>query len=355
MPTLFDSLTVGAWTLPNRIIMAPLTRARAGAERLPNALMAEYYRQRASAGLILSEATSVTPMGVGYADTPGIWSAEQVEGWKQVTRAVHDVGGRILLQLWHVGRISDPVFLNGELPVAPSAITPAGHVSLVRPEKPFVRPRALDRDEIPGIIEAYRQGAENARDAGFDGVEIHGANGYLLDQFLQDKTNHRTDEYGGPVENRARLMLEVTDAVISVWGADRVGMHLAPRGDAHDMGDSDPLATFSYVARELGRRKLAFLCAREGLGEGRIGPQLKKAFGGVYVANEGFTRETANQVLAAGEADAVAFGVPFIANPDLPERFRRGAPLNDADPSTFYAPGPRGYTDYPFLAADPAA
>lgn len=355
MSILFDSLPVGAWTLPNRIIMAPLTRARAGAERLPNALMAEYYRQRASAGLILSEATSVTPMGVGYADTPGIWSAEQVEGWKEVTRAVHEAGGRILLQLWHVGRISDPIFLNGELPVAPSAIRPAGHVSLVRPEKPFVTPRALDRVEIPGIIEAYRQGAENARDAGFDGVEIHGANGYLLDQFLQDKTNHRTDEYGGPVENRARLMLEVTDAVVSVWGPDRVGMHLAPRGDAHDMGDSDPLATFSYVARELGRRKLAFLCAREGLGEGRIGPQLKKAFGGVYVANEGFTRDTANQVLAAGEADAVAFGVPFIANPDLPERFRRGAALNDADPSTFYAPGPRGYTDYPFLAADPAA
>lgn len=355
MPTLFDTLTVGAWTLPNRILMAPLTRARAGAERRPNALMAEYYRQRATAGMILSEATSVTPMGVGYADTPGIWSAEQVEGWKQVTRAVHEAGGRILLQLWHVGRISDPLFLNGELPVAPSAVRPAGHVSLVRPEKPFVTPRALDREEIPGIIAAYREGAKNAQAAGFDGVEIHGANGYLLDQFLQDKTNHRTDEYGGPVENRARLMLEVTDAVVSVWGPDRVGMHLAPRGDAHDMGDSDPLATFSYVARELGRRKLAFLCAREALGEGRIGPQLKKAFGGVYVANEGFTRDTANQVLAAGEADAVAFGVPFIANPDLPERFRRGAALNDADPSTFYAPGPRGYTDYPFLAADPAA
>lgn len=354
MPTLFDSLTVGAWTLPNRIIMAPLTRARAGAERLPNALMAEYYRQRALAGLILSEATSVTPMGVGYADTPGIWSAEQVEGWKQVTRAVHEAGGRILLQLWHVGRISDPLFLNGELPVAPSAVRPAGHVSLVRPEKPFVTPRALDRDEIPGIIAAYRQGAENARDAGFDGVEIHGANGYLLDQFLQDKTNHRTDEYGGPVENRARLMLEVTDAVISVWGADRVGMHLAPRGDAHDMGDSDPLATFSYVARELGRRGLAFLCAREALGEGRIGPQLKKAFGGVYIANERFTQDTANQVLAAAEADAVAFGVPFIANPDLPERFRTNAALNEPDPSTFYAPGPRGYTDYPFLSREAA-
>lgn len=350
MPTLFDPVTIGAWDLPNRIFLAPLTRARSGAERIPNALMAEYYRQRVSAGLIISEATSVTPMGVGYADTPGIWSDEQVEGWKLITRAVHEAGGKILLQLWHVGRISDPIFLNGETPVAPSAIQPAGHVSLVRPQKPFVTPRALETGEIPGIIEAYRKGAENAQAAGFDGVEIHGANGYLLDQFLQDKTNHRTDNYGGPIENRARLILEVTDAVISVWGASRVGMHLAPRGDAHDAGDSNPLATFSHVARELGQRGIAFICAREHLGDDRIGPQLKAAFGGAYVANEKFTAETANQVLAAGEADAVAFGVPFLANPDLPERFRLGAPLNQPDPSTFYAPGPKGYTDYPFLS-----
>jgi 2,4-dienoyl-CoA reductase-like NADH-dependent reductase (Old Yellow Enzyme family) len=349
MPTLFDPVRIGAWNLPNRIVLAPLTRARAGVERIPNALMAEYYTQRASAGLILSEATSVTPMGVGYADTPGIWSAEQVAGWKLVTQAVHDVGGKILLQLWHVGRISDPLFLNGALPVAPSAIAAAGHVSLLRPLKPFVTPRALELDEIPGIIEAYRQGAANAQLAGFDGVEIHGANGYLLDQFLQDKTNHRTDSYGGPIENRARLMLEVADAVISVWGADRVGMHLAPRGDAHDMGDSNPLATFSYVARELGKRKIAFICARESLGEKRIGPQLKAAFGGSYIANEKFTLATANQVLAAGEADAVAFGVPFLANPDLPERFRQKAMLNKPVQATFYAPGPVGYTDYPAL------
>ena len=349
-PTLFDPIRIGAWHLANRIIMSPLTRARAGVERIPNALMAEYYRQRASAGLIISEATAVTPMGVGYADTPGIWSEAQVAGWKLVTQAVHEAGGIILLQLWHVGRISDPMFLNGETPVAPSAIQPAGHVSLVRPLKPFVTPRALRLDEIPGIIAAYRQGAENAQRAGFDGVEIHGANGYLLDQFLQDKTNHRTDEYGGPIENRARLMLEVTDAVIAVWGADRVGMHLAPRGDAHDMGDSNPLATFGHVARELGKRKIAFIAAREKLGEGRIGPELKAAFGGVYIANEKFTRETGNQVLAAGEADAVAFGVPFIANPDLPERLRRNAPLNPPDQSTFYAPGPKGYIDYPFLS-----
>ena len=349
MPDVFEPVRFGAWDLPNRILLAPLTRARAGAERIPNQLMAEYYTQRASAGLIISEATSVTPMGVGYADTPGIWSPAQVAGWKLVTESVHKAGGRILLQLWHVGRISDPMFLNGALPVAPSAIAAAGHVSLVRPLKPFVTPRALELGEIPGLIEAFRQGAANAKRAGFDGVEIHGANGYLLDQFLQDKTNHRTDVYGGAIENRARLMLEVTDAVISVWGADRVGMHLAPRGDAHDMGDSHPLATFGYVAGELGRRGLAFICAREALGEGRIGPQLKKVFGGRYIANEQFTLATANQVLAAGEADAVAFGVPFLANPDLPKRFQQNAALNPPDQSTFYAPGPKGYTDYPFL------
>ena len=349
MTSLFDPVRIGAWDLPNRIFMAPLTRARAGAERIPNVLMAEYYVQRASAGLIISEATAVTPTGVGYADTPGIWSSEQVKGWKLVTESVHRAGGRILVQLWHVGRISDPIFLNGALPVAPSAIAPAGHVSLVRPLKPFVTPRALGLEEIPGIVAAYRKGAENAQLAGFDGVEIHGANGYLLDQFLQDKTNHRVDVYGGAIENRARLMLEVTDAVISVWGNDRVGMHLAPRGDAHDMGDSNPLATFGYAARELGRRRIAFICARESLGEKRIGPQLKAAFGGSYIANEQFTQATASQVLAAREADAVAFGVPFLANPDLPERFRQNAALNEPDQSTFYASGPEGYTDYPFM------
>ena len=349
MITLFDPLRIGALELPNRVLMAPLTRARAGARRIPNAMMAEYYTQRASAGLIISEATSVTPMGVGYADTPGIWSAEQVEGWKLITGAVHKAGGRMLLQLWHVGRISDPMFLDGALPVAPSPIAAAGHVSLVRPFKPFVTPRALDLSEIPLIVEAYRKGAENAQLAGFDGVEIHGANGYLLDQFLQDKSNHRQDAYGGPIENRARLMLEVADAVISVWGRDRVGMHLAPRGDSHDMGDSNPLATFGYVAGELGKRSIAFLCVRESLGENRIGPKLKVAFGGRYIANEKFTYETATQVLEAGEADAVAFGVPFLANPDLPERFRRNIPLNVPDPATFYAPGPKGYIDYPLI------
>ncbi|GAA4342913.1 alkene reductase [Pigmentiphaga soli] len=351
MTTLFDPVRVGALELPNRIFMAPLTRSRAvGGGRVPNDLMREYYAQRASAGLILTEATSVTPQGVGYADTPGIWTSDQVAGWRRITEAVHEKGGRIFLQLWHVGRISDPIFLDGELPVAPSAIRPAGHVSLVRPQRPYVTPRALDLDEIPHVVASYRLGAENAKAASFDGVEIHGANGYLLDQFLQDRSNRRTDDYGGSIENRARLMLEVTDAVIDVWGADRVGMHLAPRGDAHDMGDSDPLATFGYVARELGRRKIAFICARESLGANRIGPQLKEAFGGVYVANENFDFETASKVVESGEADAVAFGKLFIANPDLPLRFRRGAPLNAPDPGTFYGGGREGYVDYPALA-----
>ena len=349
MPTLFDPITVGDLRLPNRIIMSPLTRARAGAERVPNALTAEYYAQRASAGLIISEATSVTPMGVGYADTPGIWSAAQVEGWRLVTGAVHAAGGRMFLQLWHVGRVSDPVFLDGALPVAPSAVAPAGFVRLVRPQRPYATPRALETREIPGVVEAYRVAAEHARDAGFDGVEVHGANGYLLDQFLQDGSNLRTDQYGGSIENRARLMLEVTDAVISVWGARRVGMHLAPRGDAQSMKDSNPLATFGHVARELGARGIAFICARESLGENRIGPQLKAVFGGPYIANEKFSRETAEKVLASGEADAVSFGVPFIANPDLPRRFALRAALNEALPDFFYAPGPSGYTDYPAL------
>lgn len=353
-PSLLDPLPLGDLVLPNRIIMAPLTRSRAGAARLPNALMAEYYAQRASAGLIISEATAVDPMGVGYADTPGIWSHEQVEGWKLVTCSVHDAGGRIFLQLWHVGRISDPIFLDGKLPVAPSAIAAEGHVSLVRPVRPYVTPRALDRDEIPGIVEAYRHGAANALAAGFDGVELHGANGYLLDQFLQDSTNRRTDDYGGSIENRARLMLETVDAAISVWGPGRVGLHLAPRGDSHTMGDSDPSRTFGYVARETGRRKLAFLFAREKLGPGRIGPELKKAFGGPFIANHGLTPDEAAAVLASGEADAAGFGMLFIANPDLPQRIATGAPLNTPDQATFYTGGEHGYTDYPTAALSPA-
>jgi 2,4-dienoyl-CoA reductase-like NADH-dependent reductase (Old Yellow Enzyme family) len=351
MANLFDPITIGDITLKNRIVMAPLTRARAvGGARVPNALMAKYYEQRASAGLILSEATAVTPQGVGYADTPGLWSDEQVEGWKQVTEAVHKAGGVIFAQLWHVGRISDPSFLNGEAPVSASAIAAKGHVSLLRPERPYPVPRALDTEELAGIVAAYKKGAENAKKAGFDGVEIHGANGYLLDQFLQDKTNQRTDNYGGPIENRARLMLEVTDACIEVWGANRVGMHLAPRRDAHDMGDSNPAETFGYVARELGKRKIAFICAREAVGEDSLGPLLKKEFGGVYIANEKMDKQTAQQVLEAGTADAIAFGKDFISNPDLPRRLQIDAPLNPWNAATFYAPAELGYTDYPALA-----
>ena len=348
-PTLFDPLQVGDLQLPNRIIMSPLTRARAGETRIPNDLMAEYYKQRAGAGMILSEATTVTPMGLGYGNTPGIWSQEQVEGWRKITAAVHASGGRILLQLWHVGRISHPMFLNGELPVAPSAIAADGYISLERPKKPYPTPRALELDEIPGIVEAFRQGAINAKAAGFDGVEIHGANGYLLDQFLQDGTNHRTDCYGGPIENRARLLLEVTDAAISVWGPGRVGMHLAPRSDFHDIKDSNPLATFTYVARELGKRKIAFICVREAVGPDSIEPVLKREFGGVTIANQSFTLQSATEILERGDADAVAFGALYIANPDLATRFALDAPLNEPNTSTFYADGSIGYTDYPFL------
>jgi 2,4-dienoyl-CoA reductase-like NADH-dependent reductase (Old Yellow Enzyme family) len=347
--TLFDPLQLGEMLLPNRILMAPLTRSRAGESRLPNDLMVKYYEQRASAGLIVTEATVVTPQGIGYADTPGIWSEGQVTGWQKVTDAVHRAGGRIFLQLWHVGRISHPMFLNGQAPVAPSAIAPKGNVSLVRPQTPYVVPRALERNEIPGVIDAFTRGAQNAQKAGFDGVELHGANGYLIDQFLQDRTNHRTDDYGGAIENRARLLLEVVDRLIAVWGAGRVGVHLAPRGDAHDIGDSNPRATFGYVARELGKRGIAFICAREHAGEDRIGPELKAAFGGVFVANEGFTQESAEKVLAAGEADAVAFGKLFISNPDLPKRFALHAPLNEWKSDLFYRGGAAGYVDYPSL------
>jgi 2,4-dienoyl-CoA reductase-like NADH-dependent reductase (Old Yellow Enzyme family) len=331
--------------------MAPLTRLRGTVDHLPTPIMVEYYRQRASAGLIISEGTPVTPMGVGYAQVPGIWSAAQVELWKPVTAAVHEAGGRIFAQIWHVGRVSDPSFLGGKLPVAPSAIAPAGHVTLIRPEKKFETPRALSTDEVKQVVAEFHQGAKNAQDAGFDGVEIHGANGYLLDQFLHSGSNVRTDEYGGSVENRARLHLEVADAASAVFGADRVGMHLAPRGDVMSMSDTNPREIFLYLATELGKRKLAFLMAREYFGDDRLGPELKRAFGGVYIANEKYTQAQAEQVIEAGEADAVAFGKLFIANPDLPERFAKDAPLNEWNPATFYSHGPEGYVDYPALGA----
>jgi 2,4-dienoyl-CoA reductase-like NADH-dependent reductase (Old Yellow Enzyme family) len=347
MSHLFSELQIGDLTIKNKIIMSPLTRCRAIENRVPNKLMAEYYAQRASVGLIISEATAVTPMGVGYPNTPGIWNDEQVEGWKLVTKAVHDKGGKIFLQLWHVGRVSDPIYLDGKLPVAPSAIGQTSHVSLVRPKKQHVTPRALELNEIPEIVQAFKKGAENAKKAGFDGVELHGANGYLLDQFLQDNTNKRTDVYGGSIENRARFALEVTDAAISVWGANRVGYHFSPRCDDHEMGDSKPLATFTYLMEQLKKRKLAFVFSRSKLGEGSIDAQLKKAFGGIYIRNEGLTKETAENLLKNNEADAVAFGKLIIANPDLVERFKNAIPLNDWNAQTFYCSGAEGYTDYP--------
>ncbi|MBB5447787.1 hypothetical protein HDG38_006432 [Paraburkholderia sp. WSM4177] len=350
MTNLFEPITVGDLQLSNRIFMSPLTRQRADEGRVPNTLMAEYYAQRATAGLIITEATSVSAQGVGYERTPGIWSEEHVEGWKLTTQAVHAAGGKIFLQLWHVGRISDPYFLDGALPVAPSAVKPAGHVSLLRPERPYVTPRELPIGELAGIVETFRVGAQNAKRAGFDGVEVHGANGYLLDQFLQDSTNIRTDSYGGPIENRARLLLEVTDACIDVWGAGRVGVHLAPRGDVSDMGDSNPGETFSYVARELGKRRIAFICSRDALDSNYLGEKLKEEFGGVYIANQGFNKQSANLALSEGKADAIAFGISFLSNPDLPRRLANDLPFNDVRLDTFFTAGATGYTDYPSIA-----
>jgi 2,4-dienoyl-CoA reductase-like NADH-dependent reductase (Old Yellow Enzyme family) len=354
MPSLNDPIRIGDLDLPNRVLMSPLTRSRATEDRIPTDLMLEYYVQRASAGLIVSEATCISPLSVGYERTPGIWSNQQVAGWRRITDAVHDAGGHISLQLWHVGRISHPILLNGETPVAPSAIAPDGRLSLLRPYQSYVTPRALAHAEIAGIVEDYRRGAENAQRAGFDGVELHGANGYLLDQFLQDSTNKRTDEYGGSIENRARLMLEAVDAVASVWGPQRVGLHLSPRADIHSMGDSDLLATFTHVSQEMDKRNLAFLLVREHEANDSIGAALKQAFGGVYVANEQFTVAQAEEAITEGAADAIAFGVKFIANPDLPARIKTGAPLNEPDPETFYVGGAKGYVDYPVLQRSPA-
>ena len=349
MAALLDPIKIGDLSLPNRVVMGPLTRLRGTPDHIPTPVMIEYYTQRASAGLILSEGLPVSPQGVGYAQVPGIWSEEQIAQWRPVTEALHKAGGRIFAQIWHVGRISDPFFLQGEVPVGPSALRAPGHVSLLRPQKSFETPRALDASEIPGIIADYKRGAANAKAAGFDGVELHGANGYLLDQFLQEGTNQRTDAYGGTLEKRARLMLEVADAVAEVWGPERVGMHLSPRSDLHGISDSNLPETFGYVARELGKRKLAFLCSREYEAPGWLGPRLKQEFGGVYIANEKFTLESANAAIGRGDCDAVAFGKLFIANPDLVQRFAENMPLNTPEPETFYTHEARGYTDYPAL------
>ncbi len=364
MTTLFAPLTLGDLTLPNRIFLAPLTRMRAAPGNVPHALNATYYAQRASAGLIISEATQVSPQGLGYPNTPGIHSAEQVTGWRQVTDAVHAKGGRMFLQLWHVGRISHSSLQpGGALPVAPSAIAAKGDAVTPSGMKPFETPRALELAEIPGLVESYRQGAQNAKDAAFDGVEVHGANGYLLDQFLQDGSNRRTDGYGGSIENRARLLLEVIDAAIAVWGAHRVGVRLSPYGTFNDMHDSDPVALFTHVLGQLAARGIAYVHLIEPRATSAGGSDevnadaplttalFRQTFPGVLIGAGGYTLDSARAAVEGGTVDAVAFGRLFIANPDLPRRFETGAPLNRYDRKTFYGGGAKGYTDYPALAA----
>jgi N-ethylmaleimide reductase len=355
---LFAPIKIGAVELKNRIVMAPLTRSRAGPGRVPQALNVEYYAQRASAGLIVSEAAQVSPQGVGYPDTPGIHSSDQVAGWRRVTDAVHALRGRIFLQLWHVGRISHPSLQPlGARPVAPSAIRPEGQLFTDDGMRDFVTPRALETAEIPGIVAQFRRAARNALEAGFDGVEVHGANGYLLDQFLRDGSNRRQDAYGGSVENRARLLLEVTEAVVEVWGADRVGVRLSPAGSFNAMHDSDPQATFGYAVRQLNAFGLAYLHMVED--RGPDAPEidwaaLRRAFDGPYMANGGYDRGRAATALAEGRADLVSFGQLYVANPDLVARFAQGAALNRPDPATFYGGERRGYTDYPALASPDA-
>jgi N-ethylmaleimide reductase len=350
-PDLFLPYRLGELELANRVVMAPMTRSRAVAGNVPNPVAATYYAQRASAGLIVTEATQVSPQGVGYIRTPGIHSAEQVTGWKKVTAAVHQAGGKIFLQLWHVGRISHPDFHGGELPVAPSAISPGVEVFTFEGLKPTVTPRALELAELPGIVEQFRKGAHNAKLAGFDGVEIHGANGYLLDQFTRDGTNKRTDAYGGPIANRVRLPLEVTRAVIDVWGTARVGYRISPTSPFNAMSDSDPVATFSYLTEALNKLGIGYLHVIDpAAAPKRVSPILREKFDNTYVVNGGFGLATASEVIARGEADLVAFGTPFLANPDLPRRLQAAAPLNTPDQKTFYAGEEKGYVDYPALS-----
>lgn len=354
MTSLFDPIQMGAVFLRNRVVMAPMTRARVGDGRVPNDLMRLYYSQRASAGLILSEATSVSPQGVGYDNTPGIWSSAQVDGWRKITSAVHDKGGKIFVQLWHVGRVSDPEHLNGEIPVAPSAIACEGDGSLLAPERNYVTPRALHTEEIPSIVQDFADAAGHARDAGFDGVEIHAANGYLIDQFLQDSTNKRQDDYGGSVENRARFLMEIVDACTGVWGAGRIGVHLSPYGNLHDIHDSDPESLFGHVAQELGQRGVGFLFVREAAGREYLTAELRRKFGGFVIANQEYTLERAEQAINESRADAVAFGRLFISNPDLVRRLKDGIELRDWDTSTFYGNGSAGYVDYSCSACNDA-
>jgi N-ethylmaleimide reductase len=356
---LFMPVKVGPYELPNRIVMSPMTRSRAGKGNAPTALNALYYVQRASAGLIISEASQISIQGTGYPNTPGIYTDRQIAGWRLVTDAVHEKGGKIFLQLFHCGRISHPSFQEeGGLPVAPSPVKPDGEVWTYEGPNPFVTPRALSLHEIPDIIQQFQRAAQNAIKAGFDGVEIHGANGYLLDQFLQDGTNKRSDDYGGSVENRSRLLLEVTATVCNVWGARRVGVHISPGNPFNSMEDSNPESTFSYLVDHLNQFGLAYLSVSEinlsnpstyNASLNDLTLKLRKLYKGIYITNGGYELESANVVLSKGDADLVSFGRLFIANPDLPERFRNKSSLSQPDESKFYGGGEEGYTDYPFL------
>ncbi|WP_437546283.1 alkene reductase [Sorangium sp. So ce367] len=354
---LFSPFALGPLSLPNRVVMAPLTRCRAGEGNVPTELNARYYEQRSSAGIIITEGTQVTPEGVGYLRTPGIHTDAQVAGWRLVTDAIHRAGGRGFLQLWHVGRASHPSFQpNRQAPVSSSAVAIRnGHAYTPEGPQPYAAPRALETDEIAGVVAQFEDGARRAKAAGFDGVEIHAANGYLIDQFLRNGVNQRTDRYGGSVENRARFLLEITEAVTGVFGADRVGVRVSPLGEFNDMSDSDPRAIFGHVAAELSARKVVYLHVVEPLSgqaldaAARVTPLLRDRFRGALVVNGGYTLETAEEALRTGAADLVSFGAPFLANPDLPERLSRREPLNAPDVATFYSEGPRGYIDYPRL------
>ncbi len=355
MPTLFDPLDLGALSLPNRVLMAPLTRGRATRDHVPTPLMAEYYAQRASAGLIITEATGISQEGLGWPYAPGLWNPAQVEAWKPIVAAVHAAGGRIVAQLWHMGRLVHPSFLGGLAPVSSSAVAAPGQAHSYTGKADYATPRALAIDEIPRLLGDYARATSNALSAGFDGVQVHAANGYLIDQFLRDGVNRREDAYGGSVDNRIRLLREITATVADVAGRDRTGVRLSPNGNAQGTNDSDPATLFEAAAASLSELGIAWLEVREPQSQSSfiptevpvIAPAIRAAFKGKLVLNSDFTGESADRAIESGLADAIAFGRPFLANPDLPHRLAHGLPLNPIDPATLYSQGARGYTDYP--------
>ena len=352
---LFTPLPIGSLTIPNRIILAPLTRTRADAGHMPNDLMAEYYSQRASGGLLITECTMVAPNTSAFINEPGIYNDAQIAAWKKVTAAVHAKGGRIFMQIWHAGRAAHPDMNDGAPTVSSSATAIDGEANTPKGKVPQAVPRALNAEEIPAIVAAYAQGAKNAIAAGFDGVEVHGANGYLIDQFLRDTPNQRTDGYGGSLDNRARFLMEVLTAVTAAVGADKVGLRLSPLNSYNSMKDSDPLALIGFLADKLNAFKLAYLHVMRadffGVQKADVMTVAREKYKGVLVGNMGYTPDEAEAAVAAGKLDAVAFGTAFLANPDLPARIKTKAVLNAPDSSTFYTPGARGYTDYPTMAA----